>query len=375
MMSGKSGYAIGITIFVRADGQLGLFENGLRQNVLFLYRMFRASKMCRAVYLLNHGDGEPKEDPRLYGIDPLHIVRTHWVKERLDFVVAVGAAMDAPTVKRLKNQGTKFVGYKGGNGGVISMEAMAARPPRPDAERYFEKDDFDTIWMTPQHVHTYAGWCRTVYRCPVHEVPQVWEPIFIEKMPPTIRERFGYRQGKRPWRIGVMDPNITVMKTSHLPAMVCEFAYRKSPESFKSIYITNGLPHKDNPHFNTFLSSMTAAQKGVMTIEPRFVGVQFMANHSDAIVTHHWQNGLNYLYYEALQGNYPLVHNSEFLGGYGYPFKDFDAEDGARALLDAWEQHDDRYWEHKRRNGELIAARDPRNKANIALHEGLLLSM
>ena len=38
-MALKSGYTIGITIFVNANGELGLFENGLRQNVFFLYRL------------------------------------------------------------------------------------------------------------------------------------------------------------------------------------------------------------------------------------------------------------------------------------------------------------------------------------------------
>ena len=61
-MARPSGYTIGITIFVNAQGQLALFENGLRQNVLFLYRLFKSSPQCESVFLLNHGDGEPTEE-------------------------------------------------------------------------------------------------------------------------------------------------------------------------------------------------------------------------------------------------------------------------------------------------------------------------
>ena len=57
----KPGYTIGISIFVNADGSLGLFENGFRQNVLFLYLLFKASPNCARVYLLNHGESD---DPR-----------------------------------------------------------------------------------------------------------------------------------------------------------------------------------------------------------------------------------------------------------------------------------------------------------------------
>ena len=51
-------YTVGISIWVSASGDMGLFENGLRQNVVFLYNLFRAAPSCRRVYLLNHGDGD-----------------------------------------------------------------------------------------------------------------------------------------------------------------------------------------------------------------------------------------------------------------------------------------------------------------------------
>lgn len=64
-----------------------------------------------------------------------------------------------------------MIGYQGGNAAVISMEAWNARPARPDAERYGDIGRYDALWMTPQHVPTYAGCARTVYRVPVNEVP------------------------------------------------------------------------------------------------------------------------------------------------------------------------------------------------------------
>ncbi len=60
----RRGYVVGVTIFIKEGGELGLFENGLRQNVLFLYHLFRAAPDCARVLLLNHGDGEAGEIPR-----------------------------------------------------------------------------------------------------------------------------------------------------------------------------------------------------------------------------------------------------------------------------------------------------------------------
>jgi hypothetical protein len=101
----------------------------------------------------------------------------------------------------------------------------------------------------------------------------------------------------------------------------------------------------------------------------------FLAKHVHAIVTHHWENGLNYLYYEVLYGNYPLIHNSEFLKDYGYYYKDFDAEDGARALLAAIKDHDRSLKDYAARNGELFARLDPQSIDNIRLHEKLMFAL
>jgi hypothetical protein len=370
--SNPSGYTVGITIFVKADGSLGLFENGLRQNVLFLYLLFRNSPNCARVYLLNHGDGDTPEIPPNLGIAPDAIVRTSEVINQLDYVIGLGAAIDRPTVDALKQHGCKLICYKGGNGAVISMEAIVAKPPRPDAELYFDHDYYDAIWMTPQHIHTYRGWCELIYRCPVYEVPQIWCPLLIEAADPEVRARFGYKRTNLPWRVGVMDPNITVMKTSHMPMLVCEAAFRRRADAFRAMYITNGWPYRESDHFRSFALSLDASKAGVMTIEPRFVSSHFLANHCDAVVTHHWENGLNYLYYEVLHGGYPLIHNSEFLRDYGYYYKDFDAESGADALLQSYAEHNGQLEEYRRRNEDLFERLNPTTPATIAVHEALL---
>jgi hypothetical protein len=368
----KRGYVVGLTIFVDAKGGLGLFENGLRQNVLFLYRMFEASPNCRKVYLLNHGDADPKEIPAGLGLPAHAIFRTQEVFDQLDVVICVGAGMDRPTVQALKERGCRFICYKAGNGAVISLEAIVARPVRGDAERYFDVDYFDAVWMTPQHIHTQRGWVKTLYRCPVFEVPHIWSPLFVDQRPPEIQDRFGYRPGQRRWRVGVMDPNITVMKTSHLPMLACEAAYRNDPAGFEAFYITNGLPHAEDPHFRSFALSLSSVKAGLMTFEPRFVSVDFLANHCDAVVTHQWENGLNYLYYEVLFGGYPLIHNSGFLRDYGYYYPDFDAGAGGRSLLLALRNHDRRLEQYREDVAGLITRIDPRARHNIALHEELL---
>ena len=365
-------YRIGISIFVNGDGKLSLFENGLRQNVLFLYHLFSASARCEKVYLLNHGDGEPVDPEGEAGVAREAIVRTGQVLDELDFVISMGAALDVETVAACKQRRIPVISYKCGNGGVIAMEGMCAQPPRGDAERYFDADFYDAVWMTPQHIHTYRGWCETVYRAPVHEVPHIWSPHFIELREAALGSRFVYRPGRERWRVGILDPNITIMKTSHLPMLVCEAAYRERPGAFEAIYVANGMAHASNAHFVSFYSALSAGRAGIMTLEPRFVGIDMIANHCDAIVTHHWQNGLNYLYYEALYGGYPLIHNSTMLGDAGYYYPDFDAMAGGARLREAFDRHDRDIGDYRRATSALMARIDPTAHANIAYHEALL---
>lgn len=365
-------YTVGISIWVHANGDLGLYENGLRQNVIFLYNLFKNAPNCRRVYLLNHGDGLPGEIPAGIPIKHGDIVRSNQIVEKLDYVIVMGSSLDVATVERFKAAKTKIICYKGGNGIIIAMEAIIANPPRADAERYFDRDYYDAIWMTPQHINSYKSYCETIYRCPVFEVPQVWQPMFLDARLHTLTTPFGYQRGETKKRIGILDPNITVMKTSHMPVLVCEAAYRRHPELFKAIYVTNAIQFMAHPHFSSFAARLECFKKGIATVEQRYVTADFLANHTDAVVTHHWENGLNYLYYDVLYGGYPLIHNSEFLTDFGYYYESFDADSGAEALLRALREHDQNLDAYRTQSAKLIAKVNAVAPHNIAIHEALL---
>jgi Protein of unknown function (DUF2827) len=369
-----SKYNVGVTISVEPDGEFAFYNNGLRQNVVFLYKLFQASKNCNKVWLINCSDGVPKNFPVELNITPGDVVRLDEVTDKLDFLITLGSSPDAPSLKRLRDRGAKTIKYKAGNAAVISMESCISNEPDKDAERYFDNDCYDSIWMTTQHIHTYKAWCQTMYRVDVEEIPQIWDDSFFHIQRPEIKARFGFKT-KDKWRVGVMDPNITVMKTSHLPAMVCEAAYNINPDYFEAIFLTNAIQFQGNKHFNSFLTNMSCVKNKIMTIEPRFLSWDFIANHSDAIVTHHWENGLNYIYYEVMYGGYPLIHNSEFLKDYGYYYDSFDAQSGGRALISAIESHADNIELYKSKVEVLLNSLSPVSANNIKLHEDLMIKL
>lgn len=364
---------MGITISIKEDGDLAFFSNGLRQNVVFLYHLFKASPNCERVYLVSQNPPSPKIGKRDFGVDWKNdLFPIAEVAEELDYLISLGSALEISTFKALRERGVKVINYKGGNGAVISMEASVADPPRKDAESYSDYDCYDAIWMTPQHMHTYAGWCRTIYRCPVYEVPQVWNPLFSSVLEYRETIKYGYSPPSKDWRIAVMDPNITVMKTSHMPMLVTEAAYRKKPSAINHMFVAGARRFADHQHFKRFCNLMRLHQEGKLSVEDRFIGWIFIAQHADAVVTHHWENGLNYLYYEVLYGGYPLIHNSEFLRDYGYYYPAFDVDAGADALIRAHETHDANLEAYKARNNILFEKLEPTSTSNIEIHEKLM---
>lgn len=370
----KRGYNVGVTISIKSGGDLALFTNGLRQNVWHLYKLFEASKDCANVWMVAERFPEEPITGETFGV-PLTAFRTlPDVEAELDYLIIIGAAINVSVLKRLRERGCKVILYKGGNGAVISMADIVAKPPKPTAETYDDYDCYDQIWVTSQHMHTYAGWCRTIYRCPVIEIPQIWSPLLRDVLKASETIKFGFNPPHPDWRIGIMDPNNTVMKTSHYPMLVTEAAYREKPEIIESLMVSSARQFAENEHFRRFANLFTLQKDGRLTVEDRYISWVFMAKYCDAIVTHQWENGLNYLYYEVLSGDYPLIHNSAFLKDYGYYYEDFNPESGAAALIRAHATHVDNLEASRAMNARLFAQLEPTAKHNIDLHQGLMFT-
>ena len=114
---------------------------------------------------------------------------------------------------------------------------------------------------------------------------------------------------------------------------------------------------------------------GLASFEGRFAVYEFMANYGDCIISHHWENGQNYLYYEALYGGYPLIHNSEFIKDYGYYYPEFDSYEGGQAVLRAFATHDAQLEDYRRRAQTLLRKLDVSLPENIEIYTRRLLDL
>jgi hypothetical protein len=65
----------------------------------------------------------------------------------------------------------------------------------------------------------------------------------------------------------------------------------------------------------------------------------FLSQHTDIVVSHQWENPLNYAYLDALYLGYPLVHNAWMIKDAGYYYDEFDVDSGVKQLTKAIYKH------------------------------------
>ncbi|CAN0640167.1 putative DUF2827 domain-containing protein [Burkholderia cepacia] len=126
---------------------------------------------------------------------------------------------------------------------------------------------------------------------------------------------------------------------------------------------------------NALPAGLDLVRQHEATFEPRLDLPGFTARHADAVVSNHWKNGQNYLYYDVLYGGYPLIHNLTLIGDAGYYYLDFDAAAGDRALLQAFAEHDANLDAYREQSKHVLDSVSIYNPENVASYSRALISL
>jgi hypothetical protein len=244
--------------------------------------------------------------------------------------------------------------------------------------RFLRPDRYDEVWLMPKD-RLSIPMMRTLHRCDVHLVPFIWHPQFVEqRMSEVVRHglRYGYepRTEAQGFRVAMFEPNISVVKTSSIPMLICEEAYREERSSVTAMHVLNTLHLKDHPTLTHMANSLDLVKHRKAVFHGRNDVVGFMSKFVDAVVSHQWGHDQNVLYLDVLYGGYPLVHNSPWLDA-GYYYPDFDAQEGARRLLHAFREHDASLADYRARARKVIDSVNPFNQANLDAFADRLLNL
>jgi hypothetical protein len=309
------------------------------------------------------------------------IVRPEQITHEIDILIEMGAILPIEWMRRIHARGAKIVCFGVGHN-YNAVAETAVFPSKQAGIHLTDPTLRSETWGLPHHAKTGSAMMQTLTRKPMVTMPHIWSPLFLDKTIEAAEREgksFGFRpsQGeRRGWRVAIFEPNISVVKSYLVPMLLCEEAYRSNPQSVSYMMVMNTFQLKEHQTFLRFALNLDLTKDHKATYEPRVLFTTAMTRHEcNAVVAHHWECGMNYAYYDALYGGYPLIHNSEFLqqAGVGIFYPGFSAREGAQALVEAWNQPPEFWQDYQRKAKEYLATLHPEHPENIRIFTERLL--
>lgn len=344
---------IGITI-AHVKSIMNLFSNGIIQNAIFFYDLLTNIGKYDVYFIVDGNDNDYLTELKYKQV---HIDRVTEECFSIIFTFCFRLSLDKYFI--LNKMGTKNIFYNCGNIFILESETCLYNGERePNYQKF---NIFDECWNIPQHFNTNHYYLKTLLRCNIVQVPFIWSPQLIDN------EENKYKKRTEIKSLAIFEPNISIIKWSFPPLLVCENAYRAfdvdNKDKIKNVYIM-GVNDIKNFNKNNFLKLVNYLDLGIdnkITIENRHRSLYIMSNYADIAVSHTWENYLNYLYFDIAWMGWPIVHNGKLCKEVGYYYDEFNYEEGGRILKDVILHHDEHADEYLLRNRSYLQKFLPTN--------------
>lgn len=372
---------IGITLGLNKDYE-SLWINGIKLNVLNLVKTLQQIEE-HEVYILDTSSkvkdlSKVAWDVKKY---PVYKFIDRWLET--DIIIMLGTSLPEANIKKLKehNPNAKVIKYQCGNNYVVDMERVIFNTAPENAYPSWD-GNHDETWLIPQQEYQNLEYFQAVYRQKPEQlkvVPFVWDPEHMDgnrdilkaagkKTPGYITDK---ERGER--KISVMEPNLNVVKYSMIPMLIAEQVHRnKGTDAFKQLYIGSGDKILKNDYYKKMIMQLDLVKHNppITKYVPRYPVATFLAEETDIVLSHQWENPLNYAYLDAMYYGYPLVHNADYIKDAGYYYEGFKVNDGAEQLEEALANHDPEAYAKKNRSA--LKRYLPTNKKVVKTYKKLI---
>lgn len=375
---------IGITIGLNQENE-SMWVNGIKLNAILLANALQQIGKYN-VYIVDTSNKVDDLTKVRWDYNKFPVKKLSEAFKTTDLMITLGTSFPSETIKRFKDQGPnkRLVKYMCGNSYVIEMERSIFK----------DGDDLgiapwdagaDQVWYVPQQGYQNHWYYRSIFRTDkVYPVPFVWDPMFLNEEVMVYKKLgrkmpiYNTNTPQSEKKLSVFEPNLNVVKFSMIPILAAEEVYRRGVE-FDKMFVSSGKSLLKNGYFKSMIKTLDMVK--VLEKDPTQVKLKFtsrypvchyLAETSDIVVSHQWENPLNYSYLDVMYLGFPLVHNADMIKDGGYYYPDFNIEAAADQIQFALQHHDENREEYAARNKAVIDRYTINNKQMIDTYEKLI---
>ena len=366
---------IGVTIGLHHENE-SLWSNGIKQNAVYLAEALKHCPSVQSVCLVNT-TAVPITSALPWDLERWPTKTFEDAKDHVDVLIELGGQIDAMQTDYLKRRGARVVSYCCGFEYVHAMQSILF-DRQMWGSNLFINQRYDAIWMIPQVENISKGYFTTFRRRPAQVAPFVWDPMFVRQRSSDQPHHGEYRPraADKAKRISIMEPNHDVVKFCLYPILIVEETFREMPDAIEFLHVTNAERLANNSkEFVSLMLQLDIVQNNKAAFVGRFDTPLFLAEMTDVVVSHQWENALNYFYFDVAWQGYPLVHNAHLCPDLGYYYNANDVTDGKNQLINVLKSHDQNWQDYLERQRAVIARYLPGHADVTAGYERLLFEL
>lgn len=374
---------IGITLGLK-DNKESIWTNGIKQNVLMLIHLLKNSDKEYDVHLLNtiKADFSTKQSY----LNDIQVDYFDDVYLEMDMIIVMGAQIHNYQIEAFRKSGKhkKVIAYKCGNNYVIAMENILFGDNPNKTYQYNE--DYDEIWYIPQQDEVNRGYYHTLYRTEAFIVPFIWHHKFLLESVTDIERGFKRGSYKKNWQyeigkekkiLGIMEPNLNIVKFSLIPTMIAEECYRGNigKKHIDKLRITNSEKVKNHKEFLAMIGTFDLYKDNKISAESRYQTAFMLTQHLDVLICHQILNPLNYLYLDSVFLGYPVLHNAPMCKDLGYYYEGSDTIEAAKKLDFILTEHDKNIESYDEKNDKALQRYHADNEELVNTYDKLIWNL
>lgn len=362
---------IGITLNLSNS----FWSNGLNQNVKFLYDIFQ--RLGHEVYYITN-----KKPNKKFNFKHKYMFLSDILKDKsesFDVFITAGYEVHLETLYELKkrNKNTKIYLVQLGNKVMFDLR-NALNPPKDEEVQANSTEigkALDAIWVSPHHDFG-SEYVKVHYGNEnVRVAPYVWDPFFIQSKIEELKSKGGnpFFKPETMDVVQIFESNTLVNKHFLIAFSIAQKFETLFPGELSkvNIFCTNKL--RDNTFFKVNMSRYEIVRRKDFTFfNNRWCSLDAFSKFGGTVVSHQYDNDLNYAHFEALYMGLPLVHNSKTLMNEGYYYPDFNVDIGAKQLKNAILNHEEVHDEYMQRGRDFVAKYSPYQTSILNQYQLLL---